>query len=163
MKLLLPMLVLVATPQFCLAENEVSKGAKDAGVLTCHNIAKSMADFVLKGAPHSSHNIWSTDAPNKRMYESFTIKSYSDNNSQIVFTAAPNLVGTCDISSVETLVVSGSCLTIRDKVFKDWAYKGEAQGTAVLVNDGGGLYAYLTPQLSNSVCLVTKREVVFGS
>jgi len=163
MKWLFSALVMIAVPQFCLAQNEVSKGAKSAGVLSCLKIVTDMSDFVLKGAAHGAHNVWNKDDPNKRMYESLTIKSYSDSTSQVVFTAAPNLAGTCDISSVETLVMPGSCLAIRDKIFESWSYKGEVQGTAVLANSGGTLNAYLTPQLNNSACLVTKREVVYGS
>lgn len=163
MKWLLPALVMIAVPQLCLAENEVSKGAKNAGVLTCLKIVTGMSDFVLKGAAHGAHNVWNNDDPNKRMYESLTIKSYSDGNAQVVFTAAPNLAGTCDISSIETSVMPGSCLTVRDKVFEGWVYKGEVQGTAILANKGGALNAYLTPQLDNSACMVSKREVVFGS
>lgn len=163
MKWLFPALVLLAAPQLCLAENEVAKGARNAGIGTCQKAVAEVSNFVLKDAAHGSHNFWNKASPQKRMFESVTIKSYSDNNAQIVLTATPTLAGSCDISIVETSVMSGSCLSVRDQIFSGWKYAGEIQGTAVLVSNNGILNAYLTPQLNNSACLVSKREGIFGS
>lgn len=152
---------LATVPAVDAAQNEIIKNAKEVGITTCSKTLGTLSGFTLKDAPHTANNTWHQSAPNKHLYDSHSLKGYSDGQSQISLTAVPNATGGCDAVLLESMVFPNSCASVRETTFGTWKFKGEADGTVVLKSGDGPLNVYLTPAANNTVCLVGKKEVIY--
>ncbi|AGI23143.1 hypothetical protein ACYCAX_19215 [Pseudomonas sp. MT3] len=160
MKRVATAIALALVMQNCLAATEVTKAAQNSGIKSCLEQLRGVSDFVIGKSDHGTNSVWNTAQPNKRLFETFSVKKYSDAYSQIIMTASPNSAGKCDLSSNETMVMRGSCMKIRETTFKDWKYIGSILNTAVIENTNK-VSVFLTPQLDDSVCLVNRQEVSY--
>jgi len=159
------LLALILANSTTLYATSVTDMANKNGIKACGNQIKVIADFMIKDRTHVSRTIVHKNAPDKRMFDAMTIMSYSDVDSHISITASPNPAGKCDAAYVETFVQKGSCVSARENIFSNWKFAGNLNGSTTMLKNtkNGTVNIYLTPQLSNTVCMVTKREVVYES
>jgi hypothetical protein len=165
-------LLLLASVQAAAVEDEAQaeeefvtssyERAVEVGMQQCLQTTKELSEFVLDGHAHGSHDMWGTEAPNDRPFDSLIVKEYSDGDSHISMTIMPR-EGACDWSYTETYVVEQSCSVIREEWFGDMKYTGALRDISVALHNDEGLNVYLTPVVAGEMCLVTKREVYIQS
>lgn len=142
-------------------ETSIVNMADENGIKSCRPQIKSVSDFIIKGSSHGTHAYWSSEDSDNRMYATLTSKGYSDGDSHVSVIAAKTSSGKCDSIYIETFALPKSCMVVREETYKEWKYTGSMNGkTLLLENDGGSVNVYLSPQ-GESICLITKREVVF--
>ncbi|QJR79965.1 hypothetical protein CA267_003800 [Alteromonas pelagimontana] len=130
-------------------------------IRTCRSQIKSVSDFIIKDKAHSTHASWNSKDSDNRLYATLTSKGYSDGDSHVSVITAPTSSGKCDSTYVETFALPQSCMVTREETYKDWKYIGTMNGkTLLLESDGGAVNIYLSPQ-GESICLVSRREVVY--
>lgn len=154
---------------FCLvfsqpiaAENAVVDLAKSKSIELCQKNLQLVADKLIKNKEHGSHASWHEAQANSHLFDTFSVISYVDGDTHLTITAAPNAQGRCDISYVETIVLSATCDTARNTTFANWRFASNLHNkTMVLQDDEGKVSVYLTPQVNDAICMVTKRQTIF--
>lgn len=145
-------------------ETQVAEMAKAQGIEQCYEMLEKVSSFYIKDAAHGTHAVWNSNNADSRLYSTLTSRRYSDGNSHIEINATPNVEGSCDISFSETYALPNRCTRTQNEIFSSWTYSGMMDDrTVILTNDSGLSNVYLTPQgTDESICLVTRREVIFG-
>ncbi|MDN7124556.1 hypothetical protein J6I90_06650 [Pseudidiomarina sp. 1APP75-32.1] len=131
--------------------------AQDVGVSKCLETVKSLSGVLVDEHAHGSHDMWSTDAPDERVFDSVIVKGYSDTDSHISMTVVPR-DGACDWRYTETYVVEKACTVIRDDWFGEFGYLGALNETSLALSSEENVNIYLTPVVQGKMCLVSKRE-----
>ena len=141
------------------AKNMVIDSANTNAIQTCQAAIKKIAEFTIKDRTHATHSTWSTNDANHHLFTSMTILSYGQNDSHLSITASPNPAGTCDITYTETFIIDQPCTLVRSTTFQKWQKASQLNNSVLLVNSNGSVTIYLTPQLKDEACLISKKEV----
>lgn len=131
--------------------------AEEVGVSQCLETVKSLSGVLVDQHAHGSHDMWGTDAPDARVFDSVIVKDYSDTDSHISMTVVPR-EGACDWRYTETYVVEKACTVIRDEWFGEFDYLGALNETSLVLSSAEDVNIYLTPVVQGKMCLVSKRE-----
>lgn len=161
-------LIIIAVSLFCVSavfavDTTPYKSASENGIKTCLSRIKEVSDFVIKTNPHVSHDLWSSNNTDSRMFSSFVVRDFSDGDSHVSIIVGPDKSGKCFAEYRETNFWIKSCSVVREEVFPKLKYSGSMNDTTITlkINSDGGLNVYLTPQNNGNSCLSTKRETIY--
>jgi|GEM_PF-1445390 hypothetical protein len=163
-RLALAVFFLASTTHAVADDSTPYLAGKKQGVRTCLDRLQTVANFIVADRPHASHDVWSNNAVDSRMFSSFVVKGYSDGDSHVSIVVGPDKTGRCYAEYNESAYWPEACTIVREKVFSKLKYVDSLkQTTAVLESESGAVNVYLTPQENGNACLTTKREVIFYS
>jgi hypothetical protein len=138
--------------------------AKQQGIRTCLSELRGVSNFIIDDHEHGSHDVWTSDATDSRMFSSFIVKGYSDGDSHVTIVVGPDKSGRCYVEYNETAFWPQSCTVIREAVFSELKYVDSLKETSVVLESkNGSVNVYLTPQNNGGACLSTKREVIYSA
>lgn len=136
--------------------------AVDAGIKTCMAPLKEVAAFIVKDDVHASHDLWSKNDADRRLYSSLIAKKYLDGNSHVSLSVSPDKSGKCSVEYSETMYWPKACSVLREETYAKFKYyESLNENTIILHNNEKTLSVYLTPQMQGNGCLDTRREVIY--
>ncbi|MGB0663077.1 MAG: hypothetical protein ACPGMR_04750 [Pontibacterium sp.] len=126
----------------------------------CRPQLLSISQELIKEKPHRLHLDQPKGNQDKYPLTILGVISYNDADAQVVFNASPLADGGCEVSYVESFMITESCIEAREQVFKKWKYIGKLSDDSFFLRHKERLTrnATLTAVKNGTECLVTRRH-----